>query len=66
MFCAQRDALVMLQVPWDQLEKAAEMEAGVQAGFFAGPDILEGLAAVREKRPPQFKSEAHMQEQVPQ
>jgi hypothetical protein len=56
----------LMQVPWDELQKAAELEAGVQAGFFAGPDILEGLAAVREKRKPQFKSEAHMQEEVPQ
>lgn len=40
---------------WQQLEAAAEQEAQSQASFFKGPDIREGLAAVREKRQPRFE-----------
>ena len=41
-------------VPWQALEAAAEQEAQRQAAFFLGPDIKEGLAAVKEKRQPEF------------
>lgn len=41
-------------VPWQVLEAAAEQEAQRQAAFFLGPDIKEGLAAVKEKRQPEF------------
>lgn len=41
-------------LPWEQLEAAAEQEAQQQAALFLGPDIKEGLAAVKEKRQPSF------------
>ena len=46
--------LLRQSLPWEQLEAAAESEAQVQAQFFKGPDIKEGLAAVKEKRAPKF------------
>lgn len=42
-------------LPYEQLEAAAEQEAQHQAAFFLGPDIKEGLAAVKEKRQPKFQ-----------
>eukprot|EP00877_Chromochloris_zofingiensis_P014302 jgi/Chrzof1/9125/Cz03g36260.t1_ECH3[v5.2] len=39
----------------EKLHEAAQLEAEQQAVAFAGKDILEGLAAVREKRAPKFK-----------
>jgi hypothetical protein len=42
------------QLPWPQALAAAESEAAVQAAFFHGPDLLEGLAAIKEKRAPRF------------
>jgi enoyl-CoA hydratase/carnithine racemase len=42
-------------LPFKQLEAAAEQEAQHQAAFFLGPDIKEGLAAVKEKRQPMFQ-----------
>lgn len=42
-------------LPWEQLEAGAEREAAAQAAFFKGPDIVEGLAAVKEKRAPKFE-----------
>eukprot|EP00878_Enallax_costatus_P038932 GHUV01044430.1.p1 GENE.GHUV01044430.1~~GHUV01044430.1.p1 ORF type:complete len:204 (+),score=82.51 GHUV01044430.1:166-777(+) len=50
--------MLRLQMPWSQLEAAAELEAQEQAAYFKGPDIKEGLAAVREKRAPRFTSQA--------
>lgn len=50
--------MLRLQLPWSQLEAAAELEAQEQASYFKGEDIKEGLAAVREKRAPRFTSRA--------
>lgn len=45
-------------LPYAALEAAAEAEAAVQARFFKGHDIREGLRAVQEKRPPVFAEPA--------
>lgn len=50
--------MLRMQLPYEQLEEAALLEAKEQAVFFKGEDIKEGLAAVREKRAPKFKSTA--------
>lgn len=42
-------------LPWEQLEAAAKEEAQRQAALFLGPDIKEGLEAVKEKRQPSFE-----------
>lgn len=54
---AVAETLKMLRqaMPWEQLEAAAEQEAQQQAAFFLGPDLKEGLAAVKEKRQPKFE-----------
>jgi enoyl-CoA hydratase/carnithine racemase len=51
------ETLKMLRqaMPWEQLEAAAEQEARQQAAIFLGPDLKEGLAAVKEKRQPKFE-----------
>jgi hypothetical protein len=56
--------MLRLQLPWEQLEEAAELEAAEQAAYFAADDIKEGLAAVREKRLPRFKSTAAVDPQI--
>eukprot|EP00775_Hariotina_reticulata_P001909 gene1909-2242_t len=56
--------MLRLQLPWGQLEEAAELEAAEQAAFFAADDIKEGLAAVREKRLPKFRSTAAVDPQI--
>jgi len=37
------------------LERALLREADGQAHSYASPDLLEGLAAIKEKRPPTWK-----------
>jgi enoyl-CoA hydratase/carnithine racemase len=46
-------------LPWEHLEAAAVQEAQRQAALFLGPDIKEGLAAVKEKRQPSFEMQQH-------
>ncbi|WIA39835.1 hypothetical protein OEZ86_013285 [Tetradesmus obliquus] len=50
--------MLRLQLPQHVLQEAARLEAKEQAVFFKRDDIKEGLAAVKEKRQPRFKSTA--------
>jgi enoyl-CoA hydratase/carnithine racemase len=43
-----------LEVDRDALRVALEREAAAQAGSYASDDLREGLAALRERRPPRF------------
>ena len=43
-----------LEVDHVALRAALEREASAQAGSYASADLKEGLAALRERRPPRF------------
>jgi enoyl-CoA hydratase/carnithine racemase len=43
-----------LEIDREALRAALEREASAQAGSYASDDLREGLAALRERRPPRF------------
>jgi enoyl-CoA hydratase/carnithine racemase len=50
----QRDAKTMLRAPWHALEQVLAAEVRPAQDAFGGEDVVEGLAAFFERRPPNF------------